>query len=48
VAWEVKLPKKKCTAFQSALHERLVQNGWSLSIIHSIDEAIAELAQLQD
>jgi hypothetical protein len=48
VAWEIKLPKNKITQAQLHMHDRLGQNGWSLSIIHSLDEAMRELARLSD
>ena len=46
-AWECKLPGKQPTLSQFVMLERLEHDGWNISIIHSIDEAIAELEALQ-
>lgn len=48
VAWELKLPGKKLDPEQQAMFVRMTTrpNGWQCRVIHSVDEALAELRRL--
>jgi hypothetical protein len=47
-AWELKLPGRQLDPDQVKMFERLTQkpNNWRVSVVHSVDEALAELRKL--
>lgn len=42
-AWEVKLPGEVPTSEQILCHCAMIKNGWTVEIVHSVDEGIAFL-----
>jgi len=49
IGWEIKMPGKDLDPEQAAMAERMssAPNGWRCQVIHSVDEAIAELRKLR-
>jgi hypothetical protein len=39
IAWEAKMPGEKPRSEQVAVHCRMIRNGWTVEVVHTLEEA---------